>query len=79
MQNKYIKWLKAAGIRAIRTFFQAFGAGILVGAGIKDIDWLSICSVAFVAAIASMCTSLGGLPELDLEEDIEGMEDDRND
>ena len=69
MRKNIIKWLKAAGIRAGKTFFQAFGAGIIVGAGFQDINWKALTSVALVAAIGSLCTSLGGLPELKEEEE----------
>ena len=65
MKDNFKQWLKAAGIRAIKTFFQAFGAGIIVGAGFKDINWPALLSVA---AVASICTSLAGLPEVDTEE-----------
>jgi hypothetical protein len=68
MKDNFKQWLKAAGIRAIKTFFQAFGAGIIVGAGFKDINWPALLSVAAVAAVASICTSLAGLPEVDTEE-----------
>lgn len=56
-------WFYAACIRAIKTFAQTFGAMIVVGASLQDIDWLGIASVASVAAILSIITSIGGLPE----------------
>lgn len=68
MKENFIKWAKAAGIRAIKTFFQAFGAGIVVGAGFKDLDWPALISVAVVAALGSICTSFAGLPEVDAED-----------
>lgn len=57
------EWLKAAGIRAIKTFFQAFAAGMTYDVAISELDWAHIASVAVVAAIYSIVTSLAGLPE----------------
>lgn len=57
-------WLKAALIRAIKTFAQVFASSIAVGAAISEIDWKYIASVAAVSAIASIATSLAGLPEV---------------
>lgn len=58
------KWWIAAGIRALKTFAQAMGAGIAVGAAFSEIDWIRLISVAGVAALASILTSLAGLPEV---------------
>lgn len=59
-----IDWFYAALIRAIKTFAQTFGAMIVVGASLSDIDWLNIASVASVALILSLITSIKGLPEV---------------
>ena len=61
------QWLRAALIRAIRTFAQTAAASITGGAvGILDVDWVKILSVSFMAFIASMLTSLAtGLPEVE--------------
>ncbi len=58
------KWIKAAGIRAIRTFAQSFASFITVGAAISEIEWRYILSVSAVAAIYSVVTSVAGLPEV---------------
>ena len=65
MNNAYINWIKAAGIRAIKTFAQT-AVGMLGGdaMGVMDVDWIAVLSVAAVAAIASLLTSVAGLPEL---------------
>lgn len=63
-QEKAIKWLKAAGIRAVRTFAQSAASSITVGALISEIDWKIVFSVSAVAFIYSLLTSLGGLPEI---------------
>lgn len=62
MINK--SWLKAAGIRAIKTFAQSAVAVIAVGTTMNEIDWLKAVSVSTVAAICSLLTSIAGLPEL---------------
>ena len=66
MKEKFLKWLKAAGIRAVKTFAQT--AAALIGTemvGFTDLDWLHIVSVAGVAAVLSLLTSVAGLPELE--------------
>ena len=60
-----IEWLKAAGIRAIKTRAQTAIGMIAVGAAFHDIDWLHVLSVVAVAGILSILTSLAGLPEVD--------------
>lgn len=59
-----LEWIKAAGIRALKTFAQTFAAFITIGGAFEDIDWLRALSVAGVALIYSLVTSLKGLPEL---------------
>lgn len=73
MKNKeyWLKWLKAAGIRALKTFAQTAVGMITVGLAIQDIDWLMIGSVSVVAAIASMLTSIAGIPEVEKPEEAE--------
>ena len=56
-------WLKAAIIRAVKTFFQTFASLMTVGALMSDIEWKTLLSASTVAFIYSMATSLGGLPE----------------
>lgn len=56
-------WLKAAVIRAVRTFFQTFASLMTVGALMSEINWSMLLSASTVAAIYSMATSLAGLPE----------------
>lgn len=64
MSKKYIQWLKAAGVRAVRTMGQT--ASALVPAAIKfeEVDWLVVLSTALTAGILSIVTSLAGLPEV---------------
>lgn len=65
-----VKWWKAAGVRALKTFAQAFAAGLTIGATIKEISWGYLASTAAVAAIYSLAMSLAGLPEVEDDESI---------
>ena len=65
MGNYWKHWLKTAGIRALKTVAQT-AVGMLTGnmVGIMDVDWLAVISVAAMAGIVSLLTSITGLPEL---------------
>lgn len=58
-------WLKAALVRAVKTFAQTMVASITVGAALEDIAWLHVLSVSGLSFVLSMLTSLAGLPEVD--------------
>ena len=58
-------WLKAAAIRAVKTFAQVFTSLLTVGAAINEIDWGYTASVALVSTLYSILTSMAGLPEVD--------------
>lgn len=58
-------WLYRAGVRALKTVAQTALGFITVGMAIQDVDWKNVASVAIVAGIYSLITSLAGLPELD--------------
>lgn len=63
--NSYIlAWAKAAGIRAIRTAAQTALGLLTIGLAAEEIDWKYVASVAFVAAVYSILTSITGLPEV---------------
>ena len=57
-------WLKAAGIRAIKTVAQTAVATIGTTAAMSEVDWLLVGSSALLAGILSLLTSVAGLPEL---------------
>lgn len=59
------KWFKAAGIRALKTMAQT-AVGMLTGemVGIIEVNWLNVLSVAAMAGVVSLLTSVAGLPEL---------------
>ena len=64
------QWWRAAGVRAIKTAAQTAVALIGTGAvGFTDLDWVRIASVAGVAAVLSLLTSVAGLPEVQPEPD----------
>lgn len=60
-------WLKAAGIRAVKTMAQTAVAMLPVAATIAEVDWLTVAGTAALAAVASLLTSLAGLPEVKAE------------
>lgn len=69
MDNKYWKlWIKAAAVRAIKTFAQTAVGGLAVGMAISEVNWLYLLSVSSVAAILSLMTSVAGLPEVQVPE-----------
>ena len=64
MNENILKWIKAAGIRAIKTMAQTSLSLISVGAVMSDIDWRMVISASLVAGIYSLLTSVAGLPEV---------------
>lgn len=73
-------WIKAAAIRAIRTWAQGFIALVPTTAVIiKDVDWAVCLSGATLAAIISLIMSIAGLPEVNNVPEIERDDDDRSD
>ena len=64
MKEKFIKWLKAAGVRAIKTVAQTAVATISTSAVLGDVNWIFVGSSSALAGIVSLLTSIAGLPEL---------------
>ena len=63
-ENKVVKWIKAAGVRALKTVAQTAVATIGTTAVITEVDWVVVASASVLAGILSILTSIAGLPEL---------------
>ena len=64
-RSYWSNWIKAAGIRAIRTIAQTAIAAIPVAVSIEEVAWLHVLGTAALAGVLSLLTSVAGLPELD--------------
>ncbi len=64
MSNKMKLWLKAAGTRAMKTMAQTAVALLPAAATINAVDWGMVLGTAALAGVASVLTSLAGLPEV---------------
>lgn len=69
MKYKFTDWIKAAGIRAIKTVAQTAVATIGTCAVMSDVNWIMVGSASLLAGILSLLTSVAGLPELDKGEE----------
>lgn len=58
------KWIKAAGIRAIKTIAQTAVATIGTSAYLGEVNWIMVLSASVLAGILSLLTSVAGLPEV---------------
>lgn len=67
MRNKeyWNKWVRAAGIRAIKTMAQTFIATASTAAVMGDVNWVMAGSATLLSGILSVATSVAGLPELE--------------
>lgn len=62
------QWIKAAGIRAVKTVAQAAIAMIGTAAVMGQVDWGMVASAAALSGVLSLLTSIAGLPEIKTEE-----------
>lgn len=65
MKYDMAQWIKAAGIRAIKTVAQTAVATIGTSAVMGEVNWLMVGSASLLSGILSLLTSIAGLPELD--------------
>lgn len=64
MSNYWKNWIKAAGVRAIKTTAQTAVATIGTAAVMGEVNWLMVGSAALLSGILSLMTSVAGLPEV---------------
>lgn len=62
--EKFKKWIKAAGVRAIKTVAQTAVATIGTSALMGEVNWIAVGSASLLAGILSLLTSIAGLPEV---------------
>ena len=65
MKYDFKKWLKAAGIRAIKTIAQTAIATIGTSVALGDVNWVMVASASTLAGVLSLLTSVAGLPEVE--------------
>lgn len=64
MKEKFIKWIKAAGIRAIKTVAETAIATIGTSMIISEVDWRIVASASLLSGLISLLVSIKGLPEI---------------
>ena len=67
MNTKHITWIKAAGVRALKTIAQTAVATIGTSAVLDKVNWTMVGSAALLAGILSLLTSVAGVPEVNEE------------
>lgn len=60
-----VNWIKAAGIRAVKTMAQAAIGAIGAAATMGAVDWRIVGSTALLAGVLSVLTSVAGIPEVE--------------
>lgn len=63
----WVKWFKAAGMRAVKTIAQTAVATVGTAAVMGEVNWVMVGSAAALSGVLSLLTSVAGLPEVKLE------------
>ena len=64
MKTNWKTWIKAAGVRALKTVAQTAVATIGTTAVMNEVDWVMVGSASLLAGVLSLLTSIAGLPEV---------------
>ena len=64
MSAKHKHWIKAAGVRAVKTVAQTAVASIGTAMAIGEVNWMLVVSSSALAGVLSLLTSIAGLPEV---------------
>ena len=65
ISTKTKNWLKAAGVRSVKTVAET--ALALIGTntiGITDVDWVGVLSACALSCVVTILTCVKGLPEV---------------
>ncbi len=65
MKKNFNKWMKAAGVRAIKTVAQTAVGLIGTSLVFSDVNWQVVLSASLLAGVTSLLTSIAGIPEVD--------------
>lgn len=69
MSNYWKNWIKASGVRAVKTVAQTAVATIGTSAVLGDVNWVMVASASALAGILSLLTSIAGIPEVKGDEE----------
>ena len=69
MRKYFAQWIKAAGIRALKTVAQTAVATIGTSAVLGDVNWTMVASASILAGVLSLLTSIAGIPEVPKEDE----------